>query len=250
MKYYTSEELRGQNQAEARNILEKCSGPFVRYNFGINIFKHWFNKEFDSDPDVKTLDLGSASGAFEAQLKDIGYSNVYGLDIDDYRLPKNKEFFKDFKTADLGWDKIPWPDNHFQIVTGWCILPHLENPFHCVREIHRILAPGGIFIFSVPHVTAKHSIDYLSQKKDFGSYRATNNHLVIFTPAVINKAILKYFDLLNTEFAVRTAKIFKRGLQGKLRKILYFGAEKISPKLKRKIDERWAYDVIYIVRKK
>lgn len=248
MKYFTAEELKNTHQDEAHDILDECEGQIVKFDFGINLFKKWHEKIFRSDPNVKTLDLGTASGGFEEQLAEARYRNIYGVDIDDYLKPENKKLLKEFKTADLGYDKLPWPDNFFQIVAGWCILPHVENPFHAVREIHRVLDRGGVFMFSVPHLTSKPSIDYFSQHKDFGSYRASNNHLVLFPPAIIGKAILKYFDLLDVDYAVRP-KIFERGWKGKLRKRLYDFADRF-PKLKKFLGDRWSYDILYVVRKK
>ena len=247
MKYLTPKELKEDCRDYAHSIVDKCEGPSVRYDFGINAFRKWRQEIFGGRNDIKTLDLGTARGGFERQLKEIGYTNVYGVDIDDYLDPQNKPLLKEFKTADLSWDKLPWPDNTFQIVTGWCILPHLENPFHCLREVYRVLDKGGIFIFIVPHLTSKPAMDYFVKHKDFGSYRATNNHLVQFTPAIIQKTVLKYFELIDVGYAVRTAKIF-RGIKGQLRKLFY---ELITPfpKLKKLVDHRWGYDAIYVVRK-
>lgn len=248
MKYLTAEELKNSNRKEAHEILDKCEGQIILFKFGVNLFKKWRDRLFGNGSNIKTLDLGVASGGFQKQLSEIGYRNCYGVDIDDYLKEENKKLLKEFKIADLGYDKIPWPDRFFQIVTGWCILPHVENPFHAVREIHRVLDDGGVFMFSVPHITSKPAIDYFSKHKDFGSYRATNNHLTLFTPAIIEKAILKYFDLLNIDYAVRP-KIFGRGWKGKLRKRLYDLADRF-PLLKKFLGDRWSYDILYVVKKK
>ncbi len=248
MKYFTAEELRTTHKAEAHDILDECEGQIVLFKSGINLFKRWFDRAFKSNPETRILDLGTASGGFEQQLQEIGARNISGVDIDDYVKEENKKLLKEFKTADLGYDKLPWGDGAFQMVTGWCILPHVENPFHAIREIHRVLAAGGIFMFSVPHITSKPAIDYFTKKKDFGSYRASNNHLFLFTPALVQKAILKYFELVDVEYAIRP-KIFERGIKGMLRKKLYAFASRY-PKLKKFLDHRWSYDILYVVKKK
>ena len=252
MRYFTAEELKSKNREDAHSILEKCSGHMVKLNFGIKVFQEWRQRIFNGQKDIRTLDLGTASGGFSAQLKQLGYDNLYGVDIDNYLAPENKSLYQEFKAIDLSHDKIPWPDNYFQIVIGWCILPHLENPFHCLREIYRVLDKGGLFIFSAPHLTSKPAIDYFIKHKDFGSYRATNNHLVLFTPAIIKKAVLKYFDLLEINYSAVRPKIFqiqKGGFKAKLRELIYKIAEKYSPSLQKWLGHRWAYDAIYVVQK-
>lgn len=247
MKYLTAEELKGSHKDAAHDILDDCEGQIVRFGSGINLYKKWREAIFPGNKEAKTLDLGTASGGFERQITEAGYSNIYGTDIDNYVKEENKKLLKEFKIADLGYDKLPWTDGFFKLSTGWCILPHVENPFHAIREIHRVLEKGGLFMFSVPHITSKPAIDYFTQHKDFGSYRATNNHLTLFTPALIEKAVLKYFDLVDVEYAVRP-KIFI-GPKGKLRKFIYDFADRY-PRFKKFLGHRWSYDILYVVRKK
>lgn len=245
MRYYTAEELKQARREEAHGILEKLAGKSVRDLFAIKVFETYYQKFF-RDKNQKILDLGPASGKFVAQINEVGYKNCSGVDIDDYVAPENKKLFKEFKNADLSWDKLPWPDKSFKVATAWCVLPHLENPFHCLREVHRVLDDDGMFIFTAPHLTSKPSLDYFIKHKDFGSYRPTNNHLVLFTKGIVEKAVLKYFDLVDVEYHVRP-KIFAKGLAGRLRGWLYQIAGRLSPKLKKSLEKRWAYNAVYIL---
>ena len=45
-----------------------------------------------------------------------------------------------------------FPDNHFQVVVLWHVLEHLRDPRALLREIHRILAPGGWLSLAVPNL--------------------------------------------------------------------------------------------------
>ncbi len=57
--------------------------------------------------------------------------------------------------ADIFFDlsKIPYPfkDNSFELVIAEHVIEHLENPFDVMKEICRILIPGGRIIIKVPH---------------------------------------------------------------------------------------------------
>ena len=169
------------------------------------------------------------------------------MDIDDYVMADHRPLLREFNTVDLNAGRLPWPDNSFDIMTAWCVLPHLENPFHALREAHRVVKPDGLLIFTAPHLSSRPSTDYFRRHGDFRSYRATNNHIVLFTPGVIAKTVLRHFDLVATEYHFRP-KIF-RSPKGKLRKLAYYLAS-FHPGLKKSLDCRWAYNAAYILKKR
>ncbi len=47
---------------------------------------------------------------------------------------------------------LPFPDNHFDTVCFVEVIEHLEDQFKAVREIHRILKPGGNVIMTTPNI--------------------------------------------------------------------------------------------------
>lgn len=249
MEYLTSEEILNDNSKEAHDILEKFTGRSVRDSFAFKVFDTYLGKVFGAKKhDLKILDLGPASGGFAKQIKDSGYKNIYGTDLDDYLVKENRGVFLEFKKSDLSWEKIPWQDNFFDAVDAWCVLPHLENPFFCTREVNRVLKKGGIFIFTTPFLTSKPSMDFFRKNKDFGSYKASNNHLVLFPAGVVEKSILRYFDVVDIEYHFRP-KIFK-GIKGKIRRLVYKIAKNLGDKSRKRLAKRWAYNIVYILKKK
>lgn len=50
-------------------------------------------------------------------------------------------------------NKFPYPfkDETFTLVEAFHILEHLDRPFDVMRELHRILVPGGVLHIRVPH---------------------------------------------------------------------------------------------------
>jgi len=50
-------------------------------------------------------------------------------------------------------NKIPYPfeNNTFELIEASHILEHLDKPFLVMKELHRILEPGGRLIIKVPH---------------------------------------------------------------------------------------------------
>ena len=85
----------------------------------------------------KVLDLGCGTG-FVSQL----YPNfdITGVDISDGMLEKNP-----YKWVKGSAEAIPFPDNNFDFVVCRALLHHLENPMIGLREMFRVLKPGGTF---------------------------------------------------------------------------------------------------------
>jgi SAM-dependent methyltransferase len=46
---------------------------------------------------------------------------------------------------------LPFDDGSFDLITANMVFEHLEDPVHALREIHRVLRPGGRLIFHTPN---------------------------------------------------------------------------------------------------
>ncbi|MDQ6622354.1 MAG: class I SAM-dependent methyltransferase [Verrucomicrobiota bacterium] len=54
--------------------------------------------------------------------------------------------------VNLNTDTLPYADASFDLVTCTEVIEHLEDFRHAIREISRVLRPGGVFIVSTPNV--------------------------------------------------------------------------------------------------
>lgn len=123
------------------------------------------------------LEVGCGEGAILDWLSKWGFSkNLNGIDISNsgVEITKSKkiEHLKDVLTFD-GY-KIPYPDNHFDLVICSHVMEHVEHERMLLREIRRV---SKYQIFEIP-------IDfsfYVDKKvKHFLSY----GHINIYTPAL------------------------------------------------------------------
>lgn len=231
MRYLSPEERKGNK--EVHEYLGEFVSQSIKHNFPLQtLIKHVPEKN------AVILDAGSASGAFLRQLGEEGYKNLYGLDLERYISEDVR--VKDFKTADFNTDKIPFADNMFDAVTAWCVLAHLENPHHFLREINRILKPGGVFIATVPNTNSNSEKLNFYRKGEFIAYKPHNDHIAIWTPSLVQKTTARYFDIIDTCYLLKN-KLF-RGIGGGIRKTIL----KYSPKFER----RWGSKTAYILKKK
>ncbi len=245
MDYFRPEEIKDSQSVKARN--REFVGPAVRHGFSIDVVKKWMARENLAPAELNVLDCGTASGKFFFDLKEAGFHNLYGVDIDDYLQPEAKKIAKEFKTADLSYEKLPWTDNFFNLITAWCVVPHLENPHNFIREAHRVLKPNGLLIYSAINITSPSHRNYFRMHGDLPGYHERNNHIAILTPAIFTKTVLRYFDCIGTEYFINP-RIFE-GMKGAIRKVLY-GIAGRHPFLKEKLDQRWGPKIVYVLKKK
>lgn len=96
----------------------------------------------------KVLDVGCGTG-FASSL----YPNfdICGLDISDGMLERNP-----YKWVKGSAEHIEFPDNHYDFVICRSLLHHLEDPLLGLKEMFRVLKPGGQFVCWDPN----HNIFY------------------------------------------------------------------------------------------
>ena len=56
------------------------------------------------------------------------------------------------KIADLSNENLPYPDESFDLVTCTEVIEHLEHYRSTLREIYRILKPGGTLVLTIPNI--------------------------------------------------------------------------------------------------
>ncbi len=95
----------------------------------------------------KLLDIGCGNGA-QTSLFLNDFDSVAGIDVQADPM-KGSDVKADW-VAGAG-EYLPFQDNSFDAVTCFEVLEHVNDPIKSVREIHRILKPGGQLVVSVPN---------------------------------------------------------------------------------------------------
>ena len=160
------------------------------------------------------LDVGCGEGFFLFNASKAGYVTK-GVELSrDAARYARKEFGMDVEAKPL--EELQLVENHFDVVTLWVVLEHVPYPLPLLKEVHRMLKPGGLLAVSTPNVgsmlakilgkrwweirrvhinqfTTKTLMDILlnAEFKNVSSvcYRETISLLYLFTP------ILKYLKV-------------------------------------------------------
>ena len=120
-----------------------------------------------SKPKGKVLDLGCGQGSFLKRLHGQNLKELHGSDGFKYEGVDSSIF--QFSQSNLN-QRLPYPDQDFEWVTAIEVVEHLENPRHLLREVSRILKPGGALLISTPNNECITSIISLLFRGHFSAF--------------------------------------------------------------------------------
>ena len=106
---------------------------------------------------ARLLDLGCGRGEFLRGFRRCGL-DACGADQSDLARRLCPE--ADVRIADLENAAIPFDDNSFDVLYSKSVLEHFYYPERIVREIYRVLKPGGRVISMVPDWEYNYRIYY------------------------------------------------------------------------------------------
>jgi SAM-dependent methyltransferase len=134
----------------------------------------------------RLLDVGAATGFFVEQANAIGWDAV-GIEPSQWAADYARtELGVDVQTGDLA--TIRFPDAAFDVVTLWEVIEHLPDPAVTLREVRRILRPGGHLILSTPDAGSLAA--RLSGKRWLG-WRKVPEHLFFFDRSNLDRLLVQ-----------------------------------------------------------
>lgn len=145
-------------QIDTKQVRHAFNGAAKNYDVYALLQKTVADRILESFDHIKIkpsliLDLGSGTGYGSRQLKQqFKKAQIYQIDLSTQMLKRSREqssrFFSKnhFLCADA--KQIPLPDNSFDLVFSSLMLQWCNDPDVVFAEVHRILKPEGIFLFT------------------------------------------------------------------------------------------------------
>lgn len=156
--------------SEVSNAIEQLNSYFIHHDHSeISTWSQNYLMQFQgryrfelelltgeiTDRENQILEVGSAPFQMTWLLKKLGY-HVTGLDIDPGRFSAFiEEHELNVLSNNIDNQPIPVEDNHFDVALFMEVFEHLRiNPIDSLKEIHRVIKPGGRLILSTPNLNS------------------------------------------------------------------------------------------------
>jgi SAM-dependent methyltransferase len=143
--------------AEVKQIVQSCGVKIDYLETSLERYRHYLAAALTVPKDLPILEIGAAPGHVTIALHLAGYKSI-GLDLNELwrETYPSKEWFArlDIRVHDIEKNPLPFPDASFSCVLFTEVLEHIAvtDPFQAIQEMKRVLAPGGLLIFSTPNI--------------------------------------------------------------------------------------------------
>jgi SAM-dependent methyltransferase len=168
----------------------------------------------------RILDIGCGVGAFVRRLGEFS-DRVYGTDIDRDSVLRGAEQVPNLALA-VG-EHMPYRDEAFDVILLHEVLEHVDNDLETLREVRRLLAPGGRAVIFCPnrlYPFETHGI-FIGRKYVFGNIPFVN-----YLPDPMRDRLVPHARTY-TKRGLR--RIYRRaGLKARLHSFVYPGFDHIA----------------------
>lgn len=96
----------------------------------------------------KVLEIGTGSGYGVDYLAPV---TTEFITVDKFKSDMDFSGYSNVKFVQCAVPPLPLEDNQFDFVVSFQVIEHIKNDREFVKEIHRVLKPGGKFIVSTPN---------------------------------------------------------------------------------------------------
>jgi 2-polyprenyl-3-methyl-5-hydroxy-6-metoxy-1,4-benzoquinol methylase len=98
----------------------------------------------------RLLDFGAGAGTILKVAREKNWQ-AFGVEVSEPAVEYARKLGFDVFHGEI--NEANYPDNYFDVVTASEVLEHLENPLEVLKEIARILRPGGLLWATTPHAS-------------------------------------------------------------------------------------------------
>ncbi len=101
-------------------------------------------------PGMRLLDCGCGMGALTTSLAEwLAPGEVIGIDREESQIAAARAWAEEKGVRNVRFEagsiyEIPYPDASFDAVFAYTVLEHTREPMQAIREMRRVLKPGGV----------------------------------------------------------------------------------------------------------
>lgn len=187
-------------KSDERDIQDRVSSLYeeVRYQKPYSRLYHlWWTRMMlaSAPPGGLWLDVGCGTGWLSAAQDQIGGKRtLMGIDISHGMLVRARE--KGLAVAEADLLDLPFQDSLFDVVHAKGVLHHVDDFDRSLREIRRVLKPGGVVLLADPNAGPLRRLEEFIAHKD---EHFSDTHRSHSAPAY-RKSLESEFDLLSFKY--------------------------------------------------
>ncbi|MFA6242113.1 MAG: methyltransferase domain-containing protein [Candidatus Hydrogenedentales bacterium] len=166
----------------------------------------------------RCLDIGGGgdvAGA-GAVIRERYAEELHAVDLGD-DVEKGRQRGAISVPCNVDWERLPYEDSFFDLVLFASVVEHLYNPHTVLREIARVLRPGGLLVLEAPNAVALgRRLDALMGRNPFrwfNQYNAVENKslmiycAVFYTPEEIEAALAPEFEVIEHRYCMHAPSV-------------------------------------------
>lgn len=132
-----------------------------------NLYAKYADELKPAKPGARVLDVGCGVGQVVARLNEAGFE-AHGVDVSRPNIERAQKHCTRCQLYD--GRKLPFPDNYFASAGALNVLEHVDEPEAFIREVVRVVEPGGKVVLSSPNFfRALGFRDYHPKMRGFGN---------------------------------------------------------------------------------
>lgn len=158
-----------------------------KFQYGLDLIEEYIPQK------GALLDVGCGPGIFLQEAKERGW-NVLGVEFNSWCVQHLKE--TGIEVIDVPISQATLRHDFYQCVTLWTVLEHVVNPEDLLRDVHRVLIPGGILLILVPNVDSLANRILHERSTTFSG----DSHVNLFSASTLARLLEKVqFDMIECE---------------------------------------------------
>jgi len=136
----------------------------------------------------RILEIGCGRGAILSFLQKLGHA-VHGIDLDPKAVLECNDSYPGIEAQVASGDALPFEAHMFDVVLSLDVFEHIRDSNRHLREVRRVLKPGGNYLLQTPNKWTNIPFEMLRQWKKFHtgpirSYRTlTEDHCALHSYA-------------------------------------------------------------------
>jgi SAM-dependent methyltransferase len=115
---------------------------------------------------LKILEIGCGKGAILSFLRLSGHV-VRGIDVDPEAIRECVAAHPEIEATVASGDELPFDDACFDVVLSLDVFEHIRDSDRHLREVTRVLKPGGTYLLQTPNKWTNIPFEMLRQWKKF-----------------------------------------------------------------------------------